>query len=173
MILIVSGVAGTGKTTVGALVAGQMHWEFADADTFHTEVCLVKMRTGQPLSDADRMPWLVKLGEWMDEHIAAGRSAVLACSAIKRSYRDVLLDGRPEARMVFIEATPEELRDRLATRPGHFFPASMLKSQLAALEPPAKEENVVVVRSAPSAPETAGRVLEAIAPDAGLAHCAK
>jgi gluconokinase len=160
VILIVGGVAGTGKTTVGALIAGWMHWRFADADAFHSEASLAKMRTGQPLTDADRMPWLHRLGEWMDERISSGESAVLACSALKRSYRDILLRGRPEARMVFIEATPEELRDRLATRPGHFFPASLLNSQLAALEPPTPDENVLVVHSAAEPSQTAERVLE-------------
>jgi gluconokinase len=170
VILIVGGVAGTGKTTVGALIAGRMHWKFADADAFHTQACLVKMRAGQPLTDPDRLPWLQRLGTWMDERIAAGDSAVLACSALKRTYRDILLNGRPEAQLVFLTATPEELRDRLAARPGHFFPASMLKSQLAALEPPEPDEDVLTVRSGSNPEQTAGRVLEAIRPRGDREH---
>lgn len=166
MILIVAGVAGAGKTTVGALIAERMRWKFADADAFHTEVCRAKMRAGQPLTDDDRLPWLRRLGTWIDEHIAGGESAVLACSAIKRSYRAVLLGGRPQARMVFIEASEQTLRNRLATRAGHFFPASMLNSQLAALEPPARDENILVIQSGPDPSHTAERVLEAIQPDA-------
>ena len=117
MILIVAGVSGCGKSTVGALLAGRLHWRFADADTFHTEANIAKMRAGIPLDDADRGPWLQALAAWMDEEIAAGESAVLACSALKRAYRDVLLDGRPGATMVFLEVPRDELDRRLRRSP--------------------------------------------------------
>ncbi len=165
------GIAGSGKTTVGALVAGSRHWRFADADAFHSEANIRKMRAGLPLTDADRAPWLAAIGEWMDERIAAGESAVVACSALKRAYRDQLLAGRPEARMVFLEASSEELHDRLATRPGHFFPAKLLESQLAAFEPPAPDERVILVQTSPDPNITAERVLEALQPGNGTGHC--
>ena len=102
MILIVAGVAGSGKTTVGALLAGRLRWRFADADTFHPEANIAKMRAGIPLTDADREPWLNAITGWMDERIAAGQSAVVTCSALKRAYRDELLAGRPAVTMVFL-----------------------------------------------------------------------
>ena len=124
MILIVAGVSGSGKTTVGALVAGRLHWRFADADAFHPASNVAKMRAGIPLTDADRWPWLQAITAWMDERIARREPAVMTCSALKRSYRDVLLDGRPEARMIFLSVDPEEIARRLAVRHDHFFPAS-------------------------------------------------
>src|ERR1700729_1668009 len=94
MIVIVAGVSGSGKTTVGAMLAGRLGWRFADADDFHPAANVEKMRAGIPLTDADRWPWLRSVAAWMDERIARGEQAVLACSALKRSYRDLLLGGR-------------------------------------------------------------------------------
>jgi gluconokinase len=145
MILIVAGVSGSGKTTVGALVAGRLHWPFADADTFHPAANVAKMQAGLPLTDADRWPWLRVITAWMDERIAHGDSAVMACSALKRSYRDLLLDGRPEARIVFLSVSQEVVAQRLAVRPGHFFPAQLAASQFDILEPPQPDERAVTV----------------------------
>jgi gluconokinase len=150
MIVIVAGVSGSGKSTVGALLAGRLGWRFADADDFHPAANVAKMRAGVPLSDADRWPWLQAIAAWMDERIARGESAVIACSALKRAYRQLLLDGRPQARMVFLTAGREEIAGRLAARHGHFFPGQLLDSQLAALEPPGPGESAVrVVASGP------------------------
>jgi carbohydrate kinase (thermoresistant glucokinase family) len=162
VILIVAGVSGCGKTTVGALLAGQLGWEFADADDFHPEANVAKMRSGIPLTDADREPWLRSVGRWMDGEIAAGRSAVVACSALKRSYRDLLLDGRPDAVMAFLMVSREELDRRLLARTGHFFPEKLLDSQLATLEPPQPDERVVTVRAENSPVKTAAKVAEAL-----------
>jgi gluconokinase len=145
VILIIGGVSGSGKTTVGALLAGRLGWEFADADSFHPPANIAKMRAGIPLTDADRGPWLRAIAAWMDERIAAGESAVVTCSALKRSYRDTLLGGRPEARLVFLLADRDVLARRLTQRHGHFFPAGLLDSQLADLEPPQPDEHVLVV----------------------------
>ena len=148
MIVIVSGVSGSGKTTVGALLAGRLRWRFADADDFHPAVNVEKMRAGIPLTDADRWPWLRAIAAWMDERIARGEDAVLACSALKRSYRDLLLDGRSAALMVFLALDREVLARRLAARHGHFFPEQLLGTQFDALEPPgteAPDERVLTV----------------------------
>ena len=128
MIVIVAGVSGSGKTTVGALLAGRLGWRFADADDFHPAANVAKMRAGIPLTDADRWPWLRAIAAWMDERIGHGEDAVLACSALKRSYRDLLLDGRPAARMVFLAPDREVLARRLAARHGHFFPEQLLST---------------------------------------------
>ena len=129
MIVIVAGISGSGKTTVGALLAGRLGWPFADADDFHPAANVEKMRAGIPLTDEDRWPWLRAIGVWMDERIARGEPAVITCSALKRSYRDRLLVGRPGARMVFLAPTREVLARRLAARHGHFFPEQLLASQ--------------------------------------------
>ncbi len=164
MILIVAGVAGSGKTTVGALLAGRLHWRFADADTFHPEANVAKMRSGVPLTDEDRMPWLGVVAGWMDAHIAAGRSAVLACSALKRSYRDLLLSGRPAATMVFLRLDRDVLARRLASRAGHFFPEKLLDSQLAVLEPPEPGERVHTVPVHGDAAQTADEIIALLWP---------
>ena len=145
MILIVAGVSGSGKTTVGAMLAGHLHWRFADGDDFHPAVNIEKMRAGIPLTDDDRWPWLRAIAAWMDERISQGESAVIPCSALKRSYRDILLVGRAEARLVFLAVDREVLASRLAARHGHFFPAQLLSTQLDALEPPQPDEHTVTV----------------------------
>jgi len=140
MMLIVAGVAGSGKTTVGKLIAGKLSWEFADGDDFHSQANIAKMRSGRPLSDADRFPWLAAIGIWMDEQAAAGKSAVVACSGLARRYRDALLAGRDEARIAFLEVTREEAFRRLHRRHGHFFGEQMVNSQFAELEEPQPDE---------------------------------
>ena len=145
MIVIVAGVAGSGKTTVGTQLATRLGWRFADADGFHSAANVAKMRAGIPLTDEDRAPWLRAITGWMDDLIAAGQSGVVTCSALKRRYRDQLLDGRPAATMVFLEVSKDVLVQRLLHRPGHFFPEKLLDSQLAAVEPPAQDERVLIL----------------------------
>jgi carbohydrate kinase (thermoresistant glucokinase family) len=145
MIVIMAGVSGSGKSTIGALLAAQLGWTFEDGDALHPVANVAKMTAGVPLTDADRWPWLAALGEWMDRQIAAGRSAVVACSALKRSYRDRLTHGRPGVRVVILEVDKAVLAARLTARHGHFFPARLLASQLAELEPPGPDETALVV----------------------------
>ena len=165
MILIVAGVAGSGKTTVGALLAGRLRWRFADADTFHPEANIAKMRAGIPLTDEDRQPWLRAVEDWIEARIAEGQSAVITCSALKRAYRQELLDGRPAAVMVFLMVSREVLDRRLLSRPGHFFPEKLLDSQLAVLEPPAPDEDRVVTVLAEGDPaQTAAKIIATLWP---------
>jgi gluconokinase len=164
VILIVAGVAGSGKTTVGALLAGRLRWRFADADSFHPEANVAKMRAGIPLTDADREPWLQAITDWMDERIAANQSAVITCSALKRAYRDRLLAGRPAATMVFLQVSKEVLEKRLTSRPGHFFTEKLLDSQLSALEPPEPGERVQTVVAEGDAAQTAAKVIATLWP---------
>jgi gluconokinase len=163
MILVVGGVSGSGKTTVGALVAGRLGWRFADADDFHPIANVAKMRAGIPLTDADRLPWLRAIAAWMDDRIADGESAVVACSMLKNSYRDLLRDGRRNSVLLaFLDVPPEELERRLTTRHGHFFPERLLASQLSTLEMPTPEEGVLIVPVTGEADETADRVIAAM-----------
>jgi gluconokinase len=165
VILIVAGVAGSGKTTIGALVAGRLRWRFADADTFHPPASVAKMHAGIPLTDADRQPWLRAVAAWMDERIKDGESAVITCSALKRAYRDLLLDGRPAASMVFLQVSREELERRLLSRPDHFFPERLLDSQLATLELPAQGERVRIVAEDGDSVHTAAKIIQTMWPD--------
>jgi gluconokinase len=136
MIVLIGGASGSGKTTVGQVLASQLNWLCVDADSFHPAVNIAKMRSGIALTDADRWPWLRSIGRWMDQQIAAGRSAVMPCSLLKRSYRSLLMEDRPAARLAFLIASRELLQARLAARHGHFFGAKLLDSQLADLELP-------------------------------------
>jgi gluconokinase len=144
-IVIVSGVAGSGKTTIGTQLASRLGWRFADADSFHPPANVAKMHAGVPLTDEDRAPWLRAVGAWIDDLITAGQFGVVTCSALKRAYRDELLGGRPAATMVFLQVSRDALVRRLDTRLGHFFPEELLDSQLEALEPPAPDERVLTV----------------------------
>jgi gluconokinase len=167
MILIVAGVSGSGKSTVGALLAGRLGWRFADADDFHPAANVAKMRAGVPLTDADRWPWLRAIATWMDERITAGESAVVTCSAIKRAYRDLLLDGRPQARMVFLAPDRETLARRLAARHGHFFPGQLLGSQFADLELPEPDERVDTVVPTGDPDTTVASIIAVLFPQGG------
>jgi gluconokinase len=169
MILLVAGVSGSGKTTVGALLAERLHWRFADGDSFHSAANIAKMHAGTPLTDEDRQPWLLTITAWMDERIAAGESAVVTCSALKREYRAELLDGRPEERMIFLSVDRAEADRRLTSRTGHFFPEQLLNSQFDALEPPQPgEPGVIVVASDKESPaETVAAIIAIVRPGEG------
>jgi len=164
VILIVAGVAGSGKTTVGLLLSRLLHWEFADADSFHSEANVAKMQSGVPLTDEDRLPWLHKIADWMDTQITAGKSGVIACSCLKRAHRDLLLSGRPAAKMVFLQVDKDVLFQRLKDRPGHFFRAQLLQSQLDALEPPEPDERVQTVHTEGEPGKTASKIIALLWP---------
>ena len=135
MIVIVMGVVGSGKTTVGRLLAQRLGWEFADADDFHPALNIEKIRHGIPLGDEDRKPWLDRLREAILGWIAGGRNVVLACSALKRAYRKTL-DAGPEVRFVYLKGSAALIAERLRSRHGHFAGEQILASQLADLEEP-------------------------------------
>jgi gluconokinase len=164
MILIVAGVSGSGKTTVGTLLADRLNWPFADADVFHPAANIEKMRAGIPLTDEDRIPWLRVIAAWMDERIARQESAVVTCSALRRSYRDILLDGRPQAQMIFLAPDREVLTRRLAARHGHFFPGQLLGSQFNALEWPGPDERVISVVPGDEPAETVASIIALLWP---------
>jgi gluconokinase len=165
VILIVAGVAGCGKSTVGTLLARALNWPFADADLFHSAANLAKMRAGVALNDQDRAPWLRTCIEWMDARIEAGESGVLACSVLKRAYRDTLLAGHPTAMVIFLKVSKEELTDRLTSRSGHFFPVRLMESQLDIMEPPEPDEKQVRAVVADGSPaETVSKIIAMLWP---------
>lgn len=147
MIVVVMGVSGAGKSTIGMRLAAALDWTFHDGDALHSPANVRKMQSGQPLTDKDRAAWLAAVRRLIDTLVATDEPAVIACSALRDAYRHVLADGRPEVRFVWLHGDPALIRARLAGRKGHFMPASLLDSQLATLEPPA---DALAVDVAPS-----------------------
>jgi gluconokinase len=143
--LIVMGVSGSGKTTIGEKLAERLGWRYEDGDTFHPKGNVAKMSAGHPLTDEDRWPWLRAIAAEIDRLCAAHEPAVIGCSALKRDYRDILVHGRSDVRIVYLAGTQELIADRLAHRKGHFMPAGLLKSQFETLQPPGADENPITV----------------------------
>jgi len=139
------GVSGSGKTTLARGLADRLHWAFQEGDELHPPANVAKMSRGEPLTDADREPWLRAVGDWIDARLADGVSCVVTCSALRRRYRDVLRAGRPQVRFLHVTADPDLVRRRVEARSGHYMPPSLLPSQLATLEPLADDEPAVEV----------------------------
>jgi len=144
-IAVVMGVSGSGKTTVAAGLGQQPGWILLEGDSFHPPANVAKMHAGIPLTDADRWPWLRAIAARADELRAAGQSAAVACSALKRAYRDVLIGDRPDAVLVYLRGSKDLIARRIKARRGHFMPPALLDSQFATLEEPGPDENPVIV----------------------------
>jgi gluconokinase len=175
VIVVVMGVSGSGKTTLASGIARRLGWEFQEGDDLHPPANVAKMSRGEPLTDDDRWPWLAAVGAWMDERIARGSSAVLTCSALRRSYRDRLRAGRPNVVFCHVTADPDVIRARVEARRGHYMPASLVPSQLAALEPLAPDEPGVSVSAAGPPEAVLAEALERLGlepPAAGGRHSA-
>lgn len=158
MIVIMMGVTGAGKTTLGRLLAAELQWEFADADDFHPVANVEKMRRGIALGDDDRKPWLAQLHSAIGEWIAAGKNVVLACSALKRAYRNELAVG-PEVRFVYLKGCAQLIADRLQMRAGHFAGEQILAGQFADLEEP---EGALTVEISAAPEEIVGRIRQGL-----------
>ena len=156
MVVLLMGVSGAGKTTVGKLLASQLGWEFADGDDYHSAANVQKMRNGISLTDADRAPWLESLRALIGGWIASGKSGVLACSALKKEYRHRLVVS-PEVHVVYLKVDRAVLRKRLLGRHGHYMKEGMLDSQIATLEEP---EDAVVVDGGRSAEDVVREIRE-------------
>jgi gluconokinase/shikimate kinase len=168
-VVVLMGVSGSGKSTVGTLLAGRLGWDFEEGDDLHPATNIAKMVAGVPLDDDDRMPWLDEVAGWIRQHIEAGRSGIITCSALRRRYRDLLRGDH--VTFVYLSGTRDQIADRLADRHGHFMPASLLDSQFAILEPPGPDENAITVDgtidSADLVGEIAGRLHLRALPAAG------
>ena len=143
--IVVMGVSGCGKSTVAARLARRLGWDVAEADAFHSPANVEKMRSGTALTDEDRWPWLDAIAAWIGAARAQGRPCIVACSALKRRYRERLAGGHGDVRFIYLKGGYETVAARLAGRSGHYMPLSLLQSQYHALEEPAADENALVL----------------------------
>lgn len=163
MILIVMGVTGAGKSTIAArLDAALPGWVFQEGDSLHPPANIAKMHAGHPLTDSDRAPWLAAIKAWIDARVAEGTNGLITCSALKRSYRDMLTAGRKEVRILYLRASRRLLEAHLAHREGHFMPAALLQSQIETLEPPAPDEHAITVDVQEGVEDTVSGILAAL-----------
>jgi gluconokinase len=144
-VLVVMGVSGSGKSTIAAMLAHRLNWIFEEGDWFHPPSNIEKMHRGEPLTDEDRWPWLEGIAAWIDATRHAGNHGTVACSALKRAYRDILIGERRDVRIVYLKGGRDLIARRLAARNGHFMPPALLDSQFATLEEPQPDEHPIVV----------------------------
>jgi gluconokinase len=162
MQVIVMGVSGVGKTTVAQGVSARLGWSYAEGDAFHSAASVAQLAGGHPLTDDDRWPWLRAIGVWLDEQIGAGRPSVVTCSALRRVYRDLLREGRPEVFFLHLVAGEGLVAGRVSTRTDHYMPPSLLHSQYGTLEPLEPDEPGVVVPVEGTVDEVLQRVMTAL-----------
>jgi gluconokinase len=158
-VIVVMGVSGVGKTTIGRALAQRLGFEYVEGDDYHPAANVEKMRQGFPLDDDDRAPWLRALASAIDEWIAAGRNVVLSCSALKRDYRAQLIRRPDRVRLVYLRGDRNQLARRIEDRRGHFMPVDLLDSQLAILEPPADDERPLVASAERSPDEIVTQIV--------------
>jgi carbohydrate kinase (thermoresistant glucokinase family) len=161
-VLVVMGVSGSGKSTIGTQLALQLRWDFEDGDWFHPTRNIDKMHAGMPLTDEDRAPWLIAIADYIDRTRAAGSRAVVACSALRRRYRGVIIGKRPDVQLIYLKGTMELIARRIAVRHEHFMPARLLESQFEALEEPGPDERPIVVSIEPPPREIVARIIETL-----------
>jgi gluconokinase len=157
-VLVLMGVSGCGKSTVAGVLAGRLGWDFGEGDDLHPPENVAKMAAGHPLTDEDRWPWLERVAQWIREHTEAGRPGIITCSALKRSYRDILRGDHVV--FVYLHGTREQIATRLAARHGHYMPPELLDSQFAALEPPGEDEHALSIDIGPPADVLADEIME-------------
>jgi gluconokinase/shikimate kinase len=158
VVLVLMGVSGSGKSTVAALLAGRLGWDFQEGDDLHPAANVAKMAAGHPLDDADRAPWLAIVAQWIRTRTDAGRSGIVTCSALKRAYRDVLRGDHVV--FVYLSGSRELVAARLAARHGHFMPAALLDSQFETLEPPRPPERFIDVGIDPGSTTEADNIID-------------
>jgi len=159
--IVVMGVSGAGKSTVGRLLAAQLDCPFRDADSFHPKANIEKMASGHPLTDEDRWPWLQAIAAWIAEHRAAGTTCVVTCSALKRAYRDIVTNKQSaDVRLVYLKGDFDLIEARLTARIGHFMPPGLLRSQFDVLEEPRVDEHAIAVSIDATPDEVAAKVIQ-------------
>jgi gluconokinase len=156
------GVSGCGKSTIASMLAHRLNWIFEEGDWFHPPSNVEKMHSGVPLTDEDRWPWLHGIAAWIDATRRVGNHGTIACSALKRAYRDILLGNRPDVRIVYLKGERDLIARRLAARDGHFMPPSLLDSQFATLEEPQPDERPIVVSIVPHPREIVEEIVKTL-----------
>jgi gluconokinase len=156
--IVVMGISGSGKTTIATRLAEQLGWAFAEADEFHPAANIEKMSAGTPLTDEDRWPWLEAMREWMSTQARAGRSTVVTCSALRRVYRDLLVQAEGDVSFVHLSGDPVLIAERMKTRSGHFMPASLLPTQISTLEPLEDDEPGMALENTGTPDEVTTRI---------------
>jgi carbohydrate kinase (thermoresistant glucokinase family) len=153
------GVSGSGKSTIAKELADRLGWAFEEGDMLHPATNIAKMHAGIPLTDADRQPWLERVAAWIDGQRAKKQPGIITCSALKRSYRQIIIGDRPEVRLVYLRGSRDLIAQRLAGREGHFMPKSLLQSQIDTLEEPGPDEDPLIVDIGPPAGQLAESVI--------------
>ena len=166
VVLVLMGVSGCGKTTVGELIAQQLHWPYEEGDALHPAANVAKMAAGHPLDDADRAPWLAKVADWVDAQLDAGQGGVITCSSLKRSYRALIARRGARVEFAYLHGSRELIASRLATRHGHFMPSTLLDSQFATLEEPGADEPAIRVEIGEPPQAIANDIVAALGLDA-------
>ncbi|MGA2894467.1 MAG: gluconokinase [Xanthobacteraceae bacterium] len=159
-VLVVMGVSGSGKSTIAAMLAHRLQWIYEDGDWLHPQSNVEKMHHGEPLNDDDRWPWLHAIADWIDTTRRNGEHGIVACSALKRAYRDILIGSRPDVRLIYLRGDQSLIARRVAARADHFMPPELLDSQFAALEEPQPDERPIVVSVAPHPREIVETIVE-------------
>jgi carbohydrate kinase (thermoresistant glucokinase family) len=158
-ILVIMGVSGSGKSTIAEELAARLGWPFEEGDSLHPEANIAKMHAGIPLTDADRLPWLKHVAAWIDSQRLKKQPGIITCSALKRSYRQIIIGDRPEVRLVYLRGGRNSIAEHLAGRHGHFMPPELLRSQIDTLEEPDPSEDPLTVDASNSAAQVAHEVI--------------
>ncbi len=164
-VLVVMGVSGCGKSTIASMLAHRLHWTYEDGDWFHPQANIEKMHHGEPLDDADRWPWLHAIADWIDSTRRNANHGIVACSALKRAYRDILVGDRKDVRLVFLKGDRDLIARRIAARADHFMPPTLLDSQFKTLEKPTADERPVVVSIVPHPREIVETIVQKLGID--------
>jgi len=165
-VLVVMGVSGCGKSTIAAMLAHRLHWIYEDGDWFHPRSNIEKMHHGEPLDDADRWPWLHSIADWIDATRLNGNHGIVACSALKRAYRDILVGDRGDVRIIYLKGDQDLIERRIAARADHFMPPGLLDSQFKTLEEPTADEYPIVVSIVPHPREIVETIVKKLGIDA-------
>jgi len=167
VVLVLMGVSGSGKSTIARELQRVLGWKFQEGDDLHPPANVEKMRSGRPLDDADRLPWLRAVARWIDERLTAHEPGIITCSTLKRAYREITIGSRRGARLIYLKGDAQVIHDRIVQRRHHYMPPALLRSQLETLEEPGPDEHPVVVTVHQSVPETVLEILQRLSGPAG------
>lgn len=167
VVVVIMGVSGSGKTTIGRALAARLGWAYKEGDELHPRANVEKMSRGIPLTDEDRWPWLRLVAQWIDDQLAKGEPGIITCSLLKRSYRDFVIDARKRVKLLYLQGDKAVIAERMAQRKGHFMPPALLDSQFETLEEPGPDEHPLIVVVHGAVDETVTDALETLEQECG------